>query len=224
MIICHSHRFIFFKSKKTGGTSVELALSALCGPDDVITPVREENLRVGRGPQNYVVPYRDWRLRLGLRAQNDRSRLFTFMAHSTARDVRRHLGADLLRRYTKVTILRNPWDREVSRYYWTRERPGIPSEFEEFVSKVTRRHPIRLPTLMFGRNVADVMLRYEHLANDFGEFLRGLGVKEAAELPHAKGHTRPSDAVNYRRLYNDRTRKAVESIYRREIEEFAYQF
>jgi hypothetical protein len=224
MIVCHSHRFIFFKSKKTGGTSVELALSPLCGPNDIITPVREEDLRTSRGPQNYVVPYRDWRWRLGLRSDNDHSRQFTFFAHATAREVRRHLGADILRRYTKVTILRNPWDREVSRFYWTQDRPGIPSDFEEYVSRVTKRHPIRLPTLMFGRNIADVMLRYEHLASDFADFLRGLGVSEHLELPYAKGQTRPSGALNYRQLYSDRTRKAVGSIYRQEIEEFAYKF
>ena len=56
MIVSHEHRFIFLKTKKTAGTSLELALSQLCGPDDVITPVAEtdEALRAGgRGAQNW---------------------------------------------------------------------------------------------------------------------------------------------------------------------------
>ena len=30
MIVSHKHRFIFLKSQKTGGTSLELALSRIC--------------------------------------------------------------------------------------------------------------------------------------------------------------------------------------------------
>jgi hypothetical protein len=56
MIVSHEHKFIFLKTKKTAGTSIELALSALCGPDDVITPLTtiDEALREGkRGARNW---------------------------------------------------------------------------------------------------------------------------------------------------------------------------
>ena len=39
MIISHEHKFIFLKTRKTAGTSIELALSQLCGPNDIITPI-----------------------------------------------------------------------------------------------------------------------------------------------------------------------------------------
>jgi hypothetical protein len=41
MIVSHEHKFIFLKTKKTAGTSIELALSELCGTDDVIAPLTE---------------------------------------------------------------------------------------------------------------------------------------------------------------------------------------
>jgi hypothetical protein len=56
MIVSHEHKFIFLKTKKTAGTSIELALNALCGPDDVITPLTtiDEALREGkRGARNW---------------------------------------------------------------------------------------------------------------------------------------------------------------------------
>ena len=58
MIVSHRHRFIFLKTKKTASSSVELALSEICGPDDIITPLipADEKLRRGRGPQNYAIP------------------------------------------------------------------------------------------------------------------------------------------------------------------------
>src|SRR5262245_14307166 len=45
MIISHEHQFIFLKTRKTAGTSVELALRQLCGPDDIIAPIGDAEER-----------------------------------------------------------------------------------------------------------------------------------------------------------------------------------
>jgi hypothetical protein len=34
--VSHEHKFIFLKTKKTAGTSIELALTQLCRPDYII--------------------------------------------------------------------------------------------------------------------------------------------------------------------------------------------
>ena len=57
----HRHRFVFLKPRKAAGTSVEIALSRDCGPDDIVTPLWEpdEELRRaegGVGPQNHQSP------------------------------------------------------------------------------------------------------------------------------------------------------------------------
>ncbi len=226
MIVSHQHQFIFLKPKKTGGTSVELALSKLCGPDDIITPTDEEHLRQGRGPQNYIVPYRDWLWRLGLRPDGGSAPKFVFDPHSLGRDVRQHLGRGIWDRYRKVTIIRNPWDREVSRFFWVRGRPNIPSEFGEFVERVTRRHPIKNDGLRWGLSGSEAgyLIRYENLADDYSNFVRSLGVAEVPVLPRAKGHTRPTEARDYRQIYSNQTREVVRRIYQREIEVFGYEF
>ena len=39
MIISHSNRYIFVKSQKTAGTSIEAALSRYCADNDMVTPL-----------------------------------------------------------------------------------------------------------------------------------------------------------------------------------------
>jgi hypothetical protein len=61
VIVSHEHGFVFMKTRKTAGTSVEIALSRVCGDDDVITPVTDDDellrrARGGRGPQHHLEP------------------------------------------------------------------------------------------------------------------------------------------------------------------------
>ncbi len=57
MIISHKYKFIFLKTKKTAGTSIEISLSRYCGDKDIITPIMFEDEKIradlGKYPQNY---------------------------------------------------------------------------------------------------------------------------------------------------------------------------
>jgi hypothetical protein len=60
VIISHTHRFIFIKTRKTAGTSIEISLSRYCGESDILTPITlaDEPLRgvLGLAAQNYLCP------------------------------------------------------------------------------------------------------------------------------------------------------------------------
>ena len=123
VIASHQHRFIFLKTRKTAGTSVEIALSKVCGPDDIITEIspEDEALRQaagGRAPQNFESPP------LPRKAYN----------HMGAK--RPRPGGAGFADYFTFAIERNPWDAVVSLYFWKyKDRPELP-DFETYVQEI----------------------------------------------------------------------------------------
>lgn len=233
MIISYLHEFIFLKTQKTAGTSVEIALAAICGPQDVLTAIAEnkDNSDVAKGHrrQNDLIP-RQWRpfwaeaaSRVGL---NFARESLYYRNHMNAETVRRRMDPNLFDRFRKVTIVRNPWDREVSLYYWhTRDIADKPP-FDRFVRR-RLSDPERKTYKIYsidGRVVADTILRYETLQEDFAAFVGSLGLPEPPALPRAKGNIRPGATRNYRELYDLAAQDIVARRYAREIAAFGYTF
>ena len=128
--------------------------------------------------------------------------------------------------YRKVTVVRNPWDREVSLYYWTYRDQSQPPSFDRFVRRwktASERKNFDLYSID-GRVVADVILRYEHLQDDFTAFLQSLGITHGTELPRAKSKQRKKTRDGYRAMYSTELNAIVAKRYAREIEAFSYEF
>jgi hypothetical protein len=215
VIVSHEHGFVFMKTRKTAGTSVEISLSRVCGDDDVITPVTDvdEVLRRangGRGPQHYETP------------PNLERKAFNHMPVSM---VRKMLGRKRFESYFSFAIERNPWDAVVSLYHW-RFRDTEPGSFPEYVAseaiqtfatKNQRIYRIK------GEVAVDRVLRYESLASDLADVWTELELPGAPDLPHAKAGTRPR-APSYRSYYDDDTRDRVAELFATSITDLGYEF
>lgn len=213
VIASHTHRFIFLKTRKTAGTSVEIALSKVCGPDDVITEIspEDEALRLaagGRGPQNFESPPQP------RKAYN----------HMGAKATRELVGEQAWTDYFTFAIERNPWDAVVSLYFWKyKDRPELP-DFETYVQEIwieqlsnnRRLYRIR------GQMALDRVLFYENLDAELTEVWEQLGLPGTPDLPRAKGNARP--AGHYRELYSDASRARVAAVFADTIEAFGYTF
>jgi hypothetical protein len=229
MIVSHAHKFIFLKTKKTAGTSIELALSALCGADDIITPLtkHDEALRAeSRGAQN-------WRLHGWWDSPRPllQRRWFKFTAedygyynHMPAKEARALLGDKVWRTYFKFAFDRNPWDRQVSFYHHRYRREKAPPPFLEFIHSDRRARINNFQIYSIDGQVAvDYVGRFEHLQEDLAHALAQVGVTYDAELPRAKTTT-GRNAAPYRSYYDAETRDIVGRWYAPEIKLLGYAF
>ena len=229
MIVSHEHKFIFLKTKKTAGTSVELALSQLCGPDDIITPltaIDEARRAGGRGAQN-------WRLHgwWGSPRPLLKRRWFKFTAedygfynHMPAAEVRARIDDRVWRTYFKFAFDRNPWDRQVSFYHHRYRSETEPPPFADFLHKDRHARINNYDIYSIDGDVAvDFVGRHECLDEDLKLALDRIGLSLPAALPRAKSTFR-RDSIPYRDYYDDETRDLVARWYAREIEFLDYAF
>jgi hypothetical protein len=228
MIISHRLGAVLVKTKKTAGTSVEIALSTVCGPDDVITPIVEEDEQVrqelgGCGPQNYLVPLRELPVRTAIKvALGHSTRPRRFYNHISASEAIRYIGQDTWDRYFTFTIERNPWDKAVSRYFWEARRKALP----DFSTFLRQRPPNRFSCFDLYSNEGTIVVNevvvFEELADVLPRIWDRLGVKPPS-LPRAKGSYRPR-GLDYRTMYSDDDAEFIASICHREIAAFDYAF
>ena len=233
MIISHTHKFLFLKSIKTAGTSIEAALSTICSGDDVVTPLnnyafnRDENSSVQHQAMNYDTL--DWW---------DHE---TLGQHVDAATLKRHLPEEIWNSYLKISIARNPWDRLVSLFAWRNKNTplvkprkrfyhhlGVP--FDEF--KYIRRNFLKYARgdwetndrfyILDGELCVDYVIRYENLHESFAQLCEKLGVPPI-ELPRLKTGIRPGK-IHYSRYYDEEAKAIVAERHQNDIRLFGYQF
>jgi len=226
VIISHSHRYIFIKSEKTAGTSIEAALSKHCTSDDIVTPLGDYWFnRDERG---------EW-IHNAMNADG-------FSQHDPAAEVKRKVPPEIWNNYFRFSVTRNPWDRVVSYFSWEARnrkelkparnwyhRLGIP--FNEF--RETRRlfHQYAAGDdwttndrfyILDGALCVDFVIRYERLGDDLAEVCRRVGLPAIA-LPHLKSGLREG-GHSYAEYYDGPSKAIVAERHQNDIRLFGYEF
>lgn len=244
MIISHERRFVFVKTKKTAGTSVELFLATFSGEDAVVTPVSPEDETVEHRPRNYRGPFNplpeaieflgvrsaEWSRVTGgglVQPFGQAMKGKRYYNHIPAFRAAARLGAELWNSYFTFTIERNPWDKALSQYYWkARHRPGY--TFGQFIAEgdVGINYP-RYCHPASGAVMVDRIIYYHDLSRALAEVCGRLEIPWPGSLPaRAKGGTR-TDRKPYQELFTGELtswREAIERLFAFEIQLHGWDF
>ena len=231
MILSNKNKFIFIKTRKVSGTSMEISLSQFCGDDDIITPISYEDEIVrldlgGRQPQNYGDPNEE-RFRELIRARKTdvpktrhRGRFFN---HILAVDVRTIVGDATWNEYFTFSMERHPYDKVVSNiYYHARKKENW--DFEAELRRVLKKgRYISYPMYSDGdKPIVDFIVNYEKLAGDLAKLSERLGFDVAEHYPQTK-HQYRTDRRPARELLSDQAKNLIYERCKVEFDTFGFE-
>lgn len=219
MLCSHQYKFIYLKTLKTAGTSVEIFFERFCQP----TGAYQEQHRTSEiiTPQGIV----------GARGAN--ADACQFYNHMPASRIRELLGNEIWSAYLKFCVIRNPYDKVVS-MFWMQLPEGerkhyaqaafsaIKDRFAQFCSRHENLPRDQAIIGIDGEEAADCYLRYENLHDDMANICSKLSIsfnKDA--LGNYKSNFRKIK-THFSEYYTPETADFIAENYSWEIKKFGY--
>jgi hypothetical protein len=223
LLVSHTRNFIYTKTKKTAGTSVESYFEPFCLPEGAwsFSHAREETV-CNEG----IIGFR------GSQSGNK-----TWWHHMPAALIRQQLGPETWNRYFKFCVIRDPFDKLVSAFhFFVRQGPSAPvsgenpdtrkrvliKAFREWLKTgevLTDRETYTLD----GRICMDYVIRFESLKEGIQAVCDRLGlVFEPNRIPVLKAGSRQT-GITIADYYDKQSIDRVENAYRMELDYFGYK-
>lgn len=236
MLISHRKHFIFTKTAKTAGTSIESYFEQYCMPDG---EWQESHSRDEYVSETGIIGYRG--------TDNSDS---TWYNHMPAKRIRDLIGQDIWDRYFKFTVVRNPFDKLISGFFMLEKRKqnySYTQRLKAFARQILDRgNPIdrvvgeteierfrcwirkgaafmdRDKYLIDGEECVDYFIRFEDLHVGMKHVSVRLAIPfEPSRIPEFKKGKRHHRSQT-RDYYDHETEKIVRKLYAWEFERFGY--
>ena len=202
MVISHRHKFIFIKTSKTAGTSLEVFLSDVCGEEDVLTPIIP-----------HVEPHRPRNFKDG-----------GFFNHMPGQQIAGLISPEIWDNYFKFCVERNPWDKTLSHFHMLKYRAEEPLSLAQYFEKKSFPRDFGKYTNTMGELLVDKILRYETLDQELGSLFADLGIPYAGSIGVWAKSAYRTDRRHYSNILTAQQADEVAQVFSREIELLGYEF
>jgi hypothetical protein len=245
LILSEKFRFVFIKGKRVGGTSVEMALSTICGSRDIITPITPidelERMRLGGHARNYAAAreYEEaYIARIGRTPRNALAQIPVpkerFYNHMPLREVITEYGPSV-GSFDIVCVERSPFAKILSWANWLASAEAylsggvLQSDLRMLRFSINRIFEtgefaevknIDLYRAEDGRVMAHA-LRHENLEADLHDFLNSCGLTRLPHLPQAKAGLK-SDRLDPVEFFSKDQLRTINEVFADEFDTFGY--
>ena len=157
------HRFIFIKTKKTGGSSIESYLSKFLAEGDLHRSNHINSKDKHEGLYNHIGAEEFCDTKYG-RYWND---------------------------FTTITVVRHPMERLISEFYWSDRNGDYNEDFDRFLRDKTKINTTNNYPLIKNTKF-DFLIYYENYINDINRVLEHLGLPTVSkeDFPKLKSEQR----------------------------------
>lgn len=216
-MISHSKEFIFVHPHRTGGSSIELSLKRYSD-----TPVKYR--------QKYGVSHFDLK----------HGRIPDFIENKL-------ITEDEYEKFYKFGIVRNPWERAVSWYFWrilinkdehsqkllVKNNNKAVFDKDTFIKYQYIREGLKLPPLVddlmdingkFDINIYDDFIRLESIDEGFDRICNKLDIPNSKVFPYCKPPYGGTNHKHYTEYYDDELIDVVKEVYGEDIKAFKYTY
>jgi hypothetical protein len=229
MIISHKHKFIFIKTKKTAGTTLEILLSTICGKNDIITPISKEDEQLrkklgGLPPQNYYMPFSSYKKLDWYRFLTKREKK-KFYNHITAEEIKSNINQKVWQDYFKFCFERNPWDKTISLFYYKQGYKKYKNIYD-YIYAGELGTIKGFDSYTINRIVAvDKIYKMENMEEALKDISTRLKLNNELKPPEfkAKGSSR-KDKRSYKEILNQKEKKLIDIMFAREVKLLNYKF
>ncbi len=216
------------KTQKTAGTSLEIALSKICGKDDIITPILKEDEAYRKeyaniSAQNYTIPLSKYSA-LDVLKSIAKRKPKAFYNHIPCAEIKENVSQDIWESYYKFTVDRNPFDKVVSLYFWQ----GGDKKFKSVYDFLTQGGLREFQSYDFysinGVQAVDQVYKYEEMDKMCLDLTKKLELSEPLQLPPYKAKSKVRKVKNYRDILDEKSIALIKVIFAREIKLFGYEY
>ncbi|MCH8491291.1 MAG: hypothetical protein LAT81_15380 [Oceanicaulis sp.] len=217
MLASHNKKFIFLKTRKTAGTSVEFALQRFCVPPGVAPNHRTAAIETRYGIVGRRGP-----------AQNDMG--LAWYNHMPAAELKIKLSDEVWNSYRRICTIRNPWDQVVSAFHFYLKSDSSytrRSNIYNFKNWLLTSMKSKMSTdsniySIEGMPVIDTYIRHSNIEEDFDKACNEIGV-ERVGLQRLKSEFR-DPAIPYVEYYDNQSVEFVAEVFAKPIEWFGWRF